>query len=1063
VTDTSGAVLPGVTVTVTQTATGLERVAVTDGTGSYLFTNLPPGPYRLEVTLQGFRTYVQTGLVLTVGATATVNASLELGSLEETITVEAAAPLVDVRSAGISAVVENEAILELPLQGRQVTSLLVLAGAAYQESEVNQRGVTGGVRISVAGGVPGGVGYQLDGTTHNARQQNANLPLPFPDALQEFRVANSGLSAQDGVKSGASVNAVTKSGTNQFSGNVFEFLRHHRFNAPEHFASFGPDGEQVDDGLKRNQFGGTLGGPIVQDKLFFFFGYQQTPTRVTPSSLVERVPTAAMLAGDFTTYASAECNGGRGFTLGAPYVNNRIDPALFSPAAVELARRLPTPDNDCGDITFGVAQDNDEYQPLGRVDYQVNNNHSLFGRYMFFRRLQPAGWSEGENLLLTDEAPGQLNRVNSTSVGYTAVLSSSLVNAARVGYNSSWVEAFHEPYFCPADIGISVACQIEGQFPLTVDGEFEINSGLTTSGDHSNTQFMIANDLTVVRGDHQFSVGTNLEWWEEITNSTSRANGSWNFDGRHTGSSIGDLMVGRLNFVEQGGFGFLPVDNLYIGIYGQDSWRVSDRVTLNAGLRWEPYLGQNVQNGVISVFDRERFDNGVKSTVFLRAPAGFVWAGDPEFPDNAKTGMNKQWLNFSPRVGVAWDVLGDGRTAVRTSYAMMYDFPAGEFHNIHANAPPYGNRVRLTDPVGRLDDPYLGVPGGNPFPATIGPDTPFVPFGAFGTMDPDINSPRIQSWNATIEQQVGTNWGVSASYIGSYSDRLWWQEALNPGVFLEGQRNTGGNLNVRRELYLQNPDEAQFISNLDEVVDWGYQKYAGLKLSVQRRATSGLSLSGNYTVSKCTGTPSASEGFEQAGRGFVIPGNPDYENGYCGQDRRHLSTLTVGYLTPMLDNAALRAVASNWRVSGILSARSGARLNIVSGLDNSGNGQRDQRPDQLSDDIYGPGKDLSDVEPGERIDNYFNRDAFAQPAAGTHGNAKRNLAVGPGFWNIDLAVSRLIPLGTQRLELRLESFNLLNHFNWGNPNANFNSSSFGRITSQAGGPRIMQFGIKYAF
>jgi hypothetical protein len=165
----------------------------------------------------------------------------------------------------------------------------------------------------------------------------------------------------------------------------------------------------------------------------------------------------------------------------------------------------------------------------------------------------------------------------------------------------------------------------------------------------------------------------------------------------------------------------------------------------------------------------------------------------------------------------------------------------------------------------------------------------------------------------------------------------------------------------------------------------------------------------------------------------------------------------------MLDNAALRAVASNWRVSGILSARSGARLNIVSGLDNSGNGQRDQRPDQLSDDIYGPGKDLSDVEPGERIDNYFNRDAFAQPAAGTHGNAKRNLAVGPGFWNIDLAVSRLIPLGTQRLELRLESFNLLNHFNWGNPNANFNSSSFGRITSQAGGPRIMQFGIKYAF
>src|SRR5688500_16420817 len=334
VTDSSGAVLPGVTVTATQTATGLTRSVVTDENGVYLMSNLPTGPYRLEVALQGFRTYVQTGLVLTVGATPTINAVLELGSLEETVTVEAAAPLVDVRSAGISSVVENERIVELPLQGRQVTDLLVLAGAAVPTATGTSRSAPGGVRISVGGGFETGVAYVLDGADHNNQQENINYALPFPDALQEFRVATSGLTAQNGVKSGAAVNAVTKSGTNRFSGNAFEFMRHYRFNATDPFAAIGPDGERADDGLKRNQFGGTLGGPIVRDKLFFFAAYQRTATRQRPAANNARVPTAEMLTGDLTTFASAQCNGGRAVTLRAPYVNNRLDPALLSPAAL---------------------------------------------------------------------------------------------------------------------------------------------------------------------------------------------------------------------------------------------------------------------------------------------------------------------------------------------------------------------------------------------------------------------------------------------------------------------------------------------------------------------------------------------------------------------------------------------------------------------------------------------------------------------------------------------------------------------------------------------------------
>jgi hypothetical protein len=333
-------------------------------------------------------------------------------------------------------------------------------------------------------------------------------------------------------------------------------------------------------------------------------------------------------------------------------------------------------------------------------------------------------------------------------------------------------------------------------------------------------------------------------------------------------------------------------------------------------------------------------------------------------------------------------------------------------------------------------------------------------------MDPGINSPRIQSWNVTLEQQLGANWGVAVSYLGSHSDRLWGQVALNPGIYMglapctiDGVRynvcSTNANLNVRRALYQVNPREAALIGALDENTDDGYQNYRGIKLSAQRRAASGLSLNGNYTLSQCKGTPTALT-FNQQSAGYLKPDDPSFDAGYCDQDRTHLATLTLGYETPELGAGALAALASHWRVSGILNARSGNRLNILSGIDNNFSGLANQRPDKVSDDFYGE----------KTLTSWFNRAAFAQPAPGTLGNLERNAAVGPGYWNVDLALSRLVSVGgTQRLELRLESFNLFNRFNWGDPVTNFNAGTFGRITTLAVGsaPRIIQFGIKYDF
>jgi hypothetical protein len=1080
VTDESGAVLPGVTVSAIQTETGLTRSVTTNENGAYVLPNLPTGPYRLEAMLQGFRTYSQTGIVLQVAATPAINVVLGIGSLEETVSVEAAAPIVDVQSAGISAVVENERILELPLQGRQVTDLVMLVGAAVktdttEDAANNPRYVQGGVRISVAGGLPIGVSYVLDGASHNDPQSNRNLPMPFPDALQEFRVATSGLTAQNGVHGAASVNAVTKSGTNSFRGSAFEFLRHRALNATSPFAGIGPDGTRQDDGLVRNQFGGTLGGPIARDRLFFFGAYQGTAVRVQPADKIAWVPTPDMLAGDFTTFASPTCTGGRQVNLGGGFVNNRIDPARFSPAALKLASKLPSTTDPCGQITYSTTDDSNEGQALGRIDYQWNSNHSIFGRYMttFFRR-DPAYQGEGDNILKA-EGDGLKNLTHSLTLGDTMVFGPTAVNAIRVAYNRTTVNRFNTPYFDPTDLGIKLYPYIRGQMPINVEGAFEFPAG-STKADFENSFYQVADDFTLVRGGHQFGIGGNVARTRGHVLSSSRASGTWIVDGRATGLGLADLLLGRVTSVEHGRQQDLPTHSWYLGLYAQDTWRATNRLTINLGLRWEPYFGLTAENSAIAIFRHENFSRGIKSNVFVNAPAGLLYPGDDGFPPG-QTGLNKQWRNVSPRAGVAWDVTGDGRMALRASYALTYDFMTTDYHQINSAAPPFGNRSVITDPPGRMDDPYSGplYPTGDPHPIVTNRDTAYPPFGVFGTMEPDINSPRVQNWNVTLERQIGSDWGVSLSYLGSYTDRLWAQTAINPGIYmglgpctlLNGVRynvcSTNANLNVRRVLFQENPVEGGLIGALDLNDDIGWQEYRGLKLSVQRRSAGGLSLNGNYTWSRCVGTDTPNT-FSQVSSGYTNPDDPEYDKGYCDQDRTHLASITLGAETPEFSGAAMRALASGWRAAGIVSIRSGNRINIISGLDRAFTGVRNQRPNKVSDDVYASQRTLT---------NYFNRAAFAQPEPGTYGSLKRNELTGANYWSVDLAISRTIPVvGMQALELRLEAFNLFNTFNWGDPGTfanaggtddNFNSGTFGRITTQAGDPRIIQLGIKYAF
>ena len=641
VTDKSGAALPGVTVTATQTDTGFTRTAVTDEAGAWVMPNLPIGPYRLEMALQGFRTHVQTGIVLQVNANPVINAALAMGNLEETVTVAAAAPLVDVRSAGISEVVEQERIVELPLQGRQVTDLIVLAGGAVNTGRISALSTSNSVAISVAGGLRNGVEYQLDGAAHNSPHDLGNLPFPVPGCAAGVQRRHGGLAASTGMHSSAAVNAVTKSGTNSFRGNGFEFFRDSRFNAPP-VCPLGPDGKKLGDGLSRNQFGGTLGGPMVRNKLFFFAGYERNRIRQTTPDNFAFVPTAAMMAGDFTAYASPACNAGRQVTLRPPFVNNRIDPALFSPQAVKIVNSgwLPTSTNPCGEVQYDVNFDNNDEQIVTRVDYQLSGNHTIFGRYIDTFERRPPKLSETHNILTIQTAflPYRNRRAQTAAFGDTLVFGATQVNTFRVTWANTRTRANDPPeqFFDAASLGIpNVYTYVPGTMTVIVGAtgnDIRFSGNHTVAAKVDSKVYQVSDDLSRVWGRHQLGVGTNIQYSYFDGWDYAGSNGTFTFNGTVTGLALADFLTGRMSSFGPSSPKVNTNHQWYIGVYAQDAWRASDRVTLNLGLRWDPYLGTVWENGTISNFSLDNYRNRVKSTSFPNAPAGLLFPGDPGFP-----------------------------------------------------------------------------------------------------------------------------------------------------------------------------------------------------------------------------------------------------------------------------------------------------------------------------------------------------------------------------------------------------------------------------------------------
>jgi len=1130
VADESGGALPGVDVTVTQTDTGFTRSAVTDARGEFSIPSLPVGPYKLSAKLSGFSTFEQSGIVLRVGETRSVNPVLKLGNISETIQVVADAGLVETRGLSVGTVTSQEVLVGLPLNGRSATQLLTLEGGAVAGgTTAGDRGFPGQVAISVAGGTPNSTQYLVDGGYNNDPQLNAGNALPFPDALQEFRTESGVRDARFGMSTGATVNAVTKSGTNTFHGNAFNFMRDHRLNSIRFFEKKENGGLGRDDGLRRNQFGGTIGGPIKHDKLFFFGGIQATINNQAPLANDQFVPTAEMLKGDFRRVMSAACRGGTARTLGAPFVDNQVDPSLFSPFSLSILKMVPVADpafdpDGCGRYPLALANDSKDQQYVSRLDYQMSANKKVFFRDFFAYFKHPPAFNKDKPNLLDATGNGLGNRAlqHTIATGLDYVLTPHLISTSRVSYQHTFAIREHGAGVPTLGmLGVKSFMYTTGAIP----GQDMLKLGLWNSG--NTGQFFVdtpqlSQDFDWARGAHSISFGASWTRPSSDGDGPFQADGAFTFSGIVTSSTaqatgglnLADFLMGYPASYRLGGS---QINNEYVhavGTYVNDVWRVSRRITLNYGLRWEPYLAPQDRNGFVTAFVRENFDKGIRSTVYPNAPVGLLFKGDKGFPENNANSFN-QYNQLGPRFGLVWDPAGDSKQTIRTGFGIYYDSPKLWTTAHHMLNAPFGNTVDATLPATcspapnlankscpvNFLDPWSSTPGGDPLAAINYPhmrepvvlptaNAKFPASGVYVSMPIDADPMRSYQYDLSYQRQLMSRLLVDVTYIGNQQRHIWVSGyPENPAVYIPGNCVAGqygltaagpcsntstANRQARGVLSLINSTEGAFYNvntggqtGISQLYTDGQGHYNGLKIGLQKRMSHGWSANANYTLSKCInqGDPSTDIGWSIPGQlidPFTDP-HPDASRatGPCANDRRHLFNLSSVLASPGIGKGIVNLLTKDWQLGLIFQTRSGSYLTPGVTSDNALTGEPQQRPVVTGVDPYL--KDPVWVSNHSQL-QWIDMAAFANAAPGQRGNAANGSIVGPGFWNADLAFSRNVNItGGRRVELRVEAFNIFNHVNWANPNVTVDNANAGRITNTSGDPRIMQFALKYGF
>lgn len=1059
ITDPSDAAIAGAAVEVANIRTGYRQTLTTNNAGMYRFA-LPAGEYTLQVSASNFAKYTREGIELNVSQTARIDVQLPLAREKDSVNVTADVSLVDSSSNAIGNVVTGRQLLDLPLNGRNFTQLgLLQPGAAPLTAGLAAAGgpLRSGQAYAVNGQRPESNNYLLDGTT-NVNRVDGGYTLKTPvDAIQEFRILTQTAPAEYGGTSGATTTVVTRSGGNGYHGTIYEFLRNDVLDARNFFAS-------AVEPLKQNQFGGTFGGPIRRNKDFFFGHYEGFRNRqgVTQAATV---PSDAQKRGDFSQLKDPQT--GQPIPLinyftGEPIPNNRIPVQAMNPTAVRLMQYYPSPNAGPNLFITTQVKSNNADQGGLRYDHVFSERDQLSIRYArsVMSNIDPLSVS-GANV--PGFPVGEDIGTHSAAISETHTFGGSTVNILRAGFFRNVFDT-NNPInrTSPQQLGFnygSTLAAAEGPPFFIVSGYASIGNPITGPRDTAQNTYEAQDSLSHTVGRHNLKAGVDFRRNQINMTQGIAANGFFVFAPFPISDSLASFLVGFPVVFFQGGGDFnRGLRNIDLAVYGQDEWRVSPRLTLNYGLRWEM--------GTPWVDIRDRMNSwspGRKSIVFPKAPTGLLFPGDEGIPRGIAPVYGR---GFMPRIGLAWDPTGSGKTSIRAAYGIFYDaFTNGVGGPLQAplSALPWTQARQLPPPID-FTNPWHGQ---NPFTLDSFPQPTTVL-----TVENGMRPPYAQHWNFSIQRSFGASYLLDARYIGSKGTRLPLMIEANPAIY--GPGATAQNADQRRiHAGCVSPSGPCDFASVGLITNQANSTYHAAQLALSRRFGNGLSFLGSYTYSKTLDYVST---FNVAGSAPRLvagendlaqnPFNLKAEHGPSLFDARHRFVASGSYEIPFpqTGSAIAKMMLAGWQVNSIANFTSATPFTVYDSTNVSLQGSAPEitgfyssRPDLIANPNGGP----------HTANQWVSRSAFRRldPAkeAGKFGNAGRNVVRGPGIANVDVSLLKTFSITERlRLQFRAECFNIANHANFGLPDNDLASPNFGQIL-ESGSPRLIQFALKLLF
>ena len=1078
VTDSTGAAITKAQLTIQNTGTGLVLQGSTDSAGEYRISTLPPGEYKLTAKADGFTLYNQTGIKLTVGQFATLNIALKPGSASESVTVTGDAEQINATNAEISQIVDEDTIKDLPLNGRDPSALVSLSAGVVNElyshasTPSGSNGFPTETGASAAGGRQGSTWYLLDGVSNMDTYSALADPFPNADATQEFRVISNNYDAHYGFAAGAVVLIQTKSGSNQFHGGLFEFVRNTDLNAADYFG-------KTADALRRNQFGGFVGGPILRDKLFFFTNYQGTrhSWQTSPGENITYTPTQAMLNGDFSALPAGELSLGSLSSTIYHTVNgvpNQVDTSLYSKGALEIAKLLPLgQDAATGKTTFTQPNQTESYdENTSRLDYDINDRQRVFLRSFLYNYNKTGATIPGDILAGGTAYNGTyLNIVG----GHTWTLSPSLINSATLAWSeynyvngTQLVDASGKPICMSQFVNVNDppgACYFAGISAQSGNPEYGESSGFSTFAStptiDNRRDIWFTDTVTKTLGKHMLTAGVDIMHRYGYENISSQY-ASMDFTGTYAGSPLADFLLGDLYSFSQATGNIGSVSGYMSGYYFQDQFKLSPTLTVTAGLRWEPEIPASVKGGRAAAWVP-----GQQSTRYTNAPVGLVYPGDKGISDRL---FSNSYGYFQPRVGFAWQALP--KTVVRAGFGMfttpMEDAFYENAYAVAPFAPSYSPNGGTTTPLA-FDNPwstFAATDDKSPFPPFPSPSYTPSSNVAISTgqslgavFKPNLKLGLASSWNLSIDHQVTPNIAAHIAYVGNMSYHMATPVEQNPGsnaiVSCKGTpcpSGARGNAN---------------FGSIKEVLDGGTGKYQSLQASVDKRISYHLQLHSNFTWGKTYDVGGSGDPSWEAS--VSDPRNIRHDYGRSSLNFPFAWATSFVYQLPTwktesaLSSGIAKALVNGWEFTGSYIDESGNPVSIHGGpgKNNSGFNIGQDRADWV------PGQKLEQRKGGKShwLNQYFNPKAFTENAIGTPGNTEKFIIQLPPTATADLALIKNWTLReSYKLQFRWEAFNALNHPSFGAPDTYPQDSNFGQISSTGNvAARVMQGALKLTF